>query len=230
MTIKELPISERPYEKAQMYGIESLSNAELLAIIIKTGTKEKTSVELAKEILSMETDNKKDIQFLQDIAIEEFMKIKGIGKVKAIQLKAICELNKRMYRPIAKEKVKIRTPDSVAHILMNEMKYEKREKLKVLVLNIKNILLKIIDVSYGGTNSAIVEPKDILVEPIKMGAPRIILVHNHPSGDPTPSEEDIELTKRIYNAAGMLGIDLLDHIVIGDNEYSSIFSIVRIGV
>lgn len=230
MTIKKLPISERPYEKAQMYGIESLSNAELLAIIIKTGTKEKTSVELAKEILSMETDNKKDIQFLQDIAIEEFMKIKGIGKVKAIQLKAICELNKRMYRPIAKEKVKIRTPDSVAHILMNEMKYEKREKLKVLVLNIKNILLKIIDVSYGGTNSAIVEPKDILVEPIKMGAPRIILVHNHPSGDPTPSEEDIELTKRIYNAAGMLGIDLLDHIVIGDNEYSSIFSIVRIGV
>lgn len=230
MTIKKLPISERPYEKAQMYGIESLSNAELLAIIIKTGTKEKTSVELAKEILSMETDNKKNIQFLQDIAIEEFMKIKGIGKVKAIQLKAICELNKRMYRPIAQEKTKIRTPDSVAHLLMNEMKYEKREKLKVLVLNIKNILLKIIDVSYGGTNSAIVEPKDILLEPIKMGAPRIILVHNHPSGDPTPSEEDIELTKRIYNAAGMLGIDLLDHIVIGDNEYVSIFSIVRIGV
>ncbi len=230
MTIKKLPISERPYEKAQMYGLESLSNSELLAIIIKTGTKEKTSIELAQEILSIETNNKENIQFLQEISIEDFMKIKGIGKVKAIQLKAICELNKRMARPIAQKQVRLRTPDSVAQLLMNEMKYEKREKLKVLVLNVKNILLKIIDVTYGGTNSATVEPKDILAEPIKMGAPRIILAHNHPSGDPTPSKEDFELTKRIYDAANILGIDLLDHIIIGNNKYASIFSMKRIGV
>ncbi len=230
MTIKKLPISERPYEKAQMYGLESLSNSELLAIIIKTGTKEKTSIELAQEILSIETNNKENIQFLQEISIEDFMKIKGIGKVKAIQLKAICELNKRMARPIAQKQVRLRTPDSVAQLLMNEMKYEKREKLKVLVLNVKNILLKIIDVTYGGTNSATVEPKDILAEPIKMGAPRIILAHNHPSGDPTPSKEDFELTKRIYDAANILGIDLLDHIIIGNNKYASIFLMKRIGV
>lgn len=229
MTIKKLPISERPYEKAQMYGIENLSNSELLAIIIKTGTKEKTSVQLAQEILSIDANNKENIQFLQEISIEEFMKIKGIGKVKAIQLKAICELNKRMARPIYKENVKIITPESVAQLLMNEMKYEKREKLKVLVLNVKNILLKIIDVSYGGTNSAIAEPKDILTEPVKMGAPRIILVHNHPSGDPTPSKEDFNLTERIYDAASILGIDLLDHIIIGNNKYASIFSMKRIG-
>lgn len=230
MSIKKLPTSERPYEKAQMYGIENLSNSELLAIIIKTGTKEKTSVELAQEILSIESKNKENIQFLQDISIEEFMNIKGIGRVKAIQIKAICELTKRMSRPIENIETKIRTSDNVAQLLMNEMKYEKREKLKVLVLNTKNVLLKIIDVSYGGTNSATVEPKDVLTEPIKMGAPRIILVHNHPSGDPTPSEEDIELTKRIYKAASILGISLLDHVVIGNNKYASIVSTGRIGV
>lgn len=230
MSIKKLPKSERPYEKAQMYGIENLSNSELLAIIIKTGTKEKTSVELAQEILSIESENKENIQFLQDISIEEFMHIKGIGKVKAIQIKAICELTKRMSRPIENIEIKIRTSDNVAQLLMNEMKYEKREKLKVLVLNTKNVLLKIIDVSYGGTNSATVEPKDVLTEPIKMGAPRIILVHNHPSGEPTPSEEDIELTKRIYKAASILGITLLDHVIIGNNKYVSIFSTGRIGV
>ena len=113
----------------------------------------------------------------------------------------------------------------MANLLMNEMKYEKREKVKVLVLNTKNVLIKIIDVSYGGTNSAIIEPKDILAEPIKMRAPKIILVHNHPSGDPTPSKEDIETTKRLYNAATLLGIELLDHIVIGNERYTSVFSI-----
>lgn len=228
MTIKKLPTFERPYEKAQMYGIESLSNSELLAIIIKTGTKEKTSVELAQEILSIEKGEKENIQFLHDLSIEELTKIKGIGRVKATQIKAICELNRRMLRPIEKTQIKIRTAENVAELLINEMKYEKREKVKILVLNTKNILLKILDVSYGGTNSAIIEPKDILSEPIKMGAPKIILVHNHPSGDPTPSKEDIELTKRIYNAAALLGIELLDHIVIGNQKYISIFSMGRI--
>lgn len=227
MTIKKLPSTERPYEKAQMYGIENLSNSELLAIIIKTGTKEKTSVQLAQEILSIESKNKENIQFLQDISLEELTKIKGIGIVKAIQIKAVCEMAKRISKPLNANKVQIRSSASVANLLMNEMKYEKREKVKVkvLVLNTKNVLIKIIDVSYGGTNSAIIEPKDILAEPTKMGAPKIILVHNHPSGDPTPSKEDIETTKRLYNAATLLGIELLDHIIIGNERYTSVFSI-----
>ena len=225
MTIKKLPSTERPYEKAQMYGIENLSNSELLAIIIKTGTKEKTSVQLAQEILSIESKNKENIQFLQDISLEELTKIKGIGIVKAIQIKAVCEMAKRISKPLNANKMQIRSSASVANLLMNEMKYEKREKVKVLVLNTKNVLIKIIDVSYGGTNSAIIEPKDILAEPIKMGAPKIILVHNHPSGDPTPSKEDIETTKRLYNAATLLGIELLDHIIIGNERYTSVFSI-----
>ena len=223
MTIKKLPISERPYEKMQMYGSENLSNSELLAIIIKTGTNEKTSVELAQEILKLGSQDRNDLHFLQDLSIEEFMQIKGIGKVKAIQLKAVCELTKRMSRPIQNMNIKIRIPLDVAKLLMNELKFEKREKVKVLMLNRRNILLKIIDVSYGGTNSAIIEPKDILAEPIKMGAPKIILVHNHPSGDPRPSNQDINLTKTVYKAGEMLGIQLLDHIVIGNEQYESIF-------
>lgn len=132
-----------------------------------------------------------------------------------------------MSRPIDGEQIKIKTAENVATLLMNEMKYEKREIVKILVLNTKNILLRILNVSYGGTNSAVIEPKDVLTEPIKMGAPKIILVHNHPSGDPTPSKEDIEFTKRIYNASALLGIELLDHIVIGNQKYISIFSIER---
>lgn len=223
MTIKKLPISERPYEKMQMYGSENLSNSELLAIIIKTGTNEKTSVELAQEILKLGSQDRNDLHFLQDLSIEEFMQIKGIGKVKAIQLKAVCELTKRMSRPIQNMNIKIRIPLDVAKLLMNELKFEKREKVKVLMLNRRNILLKIIDVSYGGTNSAIIEPKDILAEPIKMGAPKIILVHNHPSGDPKPSVQDLNLTKTVYKAGKMLGIQLIDHIVIGNEQYESIF-------
>ena len=184
-----------------MYGIENLSNAELLAIIIKTGTKEKTSIELAQEILSIETNGKENIQFLQDVTIQDLTKIKGVGTVKAIQIKAVCELNKRMARPINKEIIKIGRPYDVYQLLTNEMRYEKREKLKVLALNTRNILLKIIDVSQGGTSSIAIDLKDILSEPIKIGAAKIILVHNHPAGSTIPSQPDIQLTQKLYNVA-----------------------------
>ena len=149
MRMKELPISERPYEKLQTYGAEKLSNAELLAIILKTGTKEKTSVMLAQEILKLKFDKSQDnLRFLQDLSIEDFVKIKGIGRVKAIQLKAICELTKRISKPI-NNKVKIKNSKDVANLLMPEMRYEKREIAKVLLLNSKNIVLKVVDISLG---------------------------------------------------------------------------------
>lgn len=225
MRIKELPSSERPYEKLEMYGEKYLSNAELLAIIIKSGTKENTSVEIAQKILSLEKNNKTGtLGFLHELSIEELTKIKGIGKVKAIQIKAICEIAKRMNRPIEKINVKIKTSEDAAKLLMGEMKYEKREIAKILILNNKNEILKIKDVSFGGSNYAILEPKEVLVDAIKMGAPKIILAHNHPSGDSTPSKMDYETTTQIYDSAEMLGIQLLDHIVIGDGSYTSIFS------
>ena len=224
MKIKSLPLSERPYEKLEMYGADKLSNSELLAIILKSGTREKTSVQLAQQILSMKSNilENNNMRFMQDISIEQFMKIKGIGKVKAIQLKAMCELTKRMSMPIKQERIIIKSTSDVTNLFMDELKFDKREKVKELILNTKNVLLKIVDLSYGGTDSAILEPKDVLSEPIKMGAPKIILVHNHPSGDPTPSIQDIEITKRIMDACKIVGIEILDHIVLGDGKYESI--------
>ena len=224
MKIKELPQSERPYEKLELYGEKMLSDAELLAIIIKTGTKEETSVQLAQKILSLNNSKIEDLGFLQDVSIEELMQIKGIGKVKAIQLKAICELVVRMTRPSNYKKIQINKPYDLAKILMNELRYEKREIAKIVVLNNKNEILKIENVAMGGSNFANVTIKDILTEPIKMKAPKIMLVHNHPSGDSAPSRADINFTQELYNICEMMGIQLLDHLVIGNLNYTSIFS------
>ena len=227
--IKHLPECERPYEKMELYGEKMLSNAELLAIIRKSGTKENTSVELANKVLSMVNNQENNLlQSLQGVSIEEFQKIKGIGKVKAIQLKAVCELARRMAQPINKRAVKVKSSADVADLLMEELRFEKVEYVKLLLLNAKNMVTRILDVSKGGMNSAVVEPKEILQEAIKAGIPKIILVHNHPSGDSTPSQADIEMTKRLYMAANIVGIQLLDHIVIGNGCYTSIFSAERI--
>lgn len=230
MKLKELPNSERPYEKMQMYGAKFLSNSELLAIIIKTGTQEETAVELAQKVLTMQnTKEEENLRFLQEISIEEFMQIKGIGKVKAIQLKAMCELAKRMARPIHDLNCTITFPEDIAKLMMEELRYEKREVVKVILLNTKNIVQKIIEVGVGSTSLAVIEPKDVLVDAVKMGIPKIILVHNHPSGDPTPSKADMELTQKMEKASQLLGIQLLDHVVIGDGKFTSIFLIRRIG-
>jgi UPF0758 protein clos_1766 len=221
LKIKDLPATERPYEKLELYGEKMLSNSELLAIIIKNGTKDFTAIDISNAILKKVNNNLRD---LQDIPLHEFKEIQGIGKVKAIQLKAICELTKRISRPINDAKIQIKNTDDIAKILIEELKYEKREIVKLVLLNTKNIILKIMDISFGGTSSAFVEPKDILLEAIKVGAPKIIIAHNHPSGDPTPSFADFEITNRIEKAGQIMGIELLDHIVIGDCNYISIFS------
>ena len=223
MNVKELPMSERPYEKLEMYGEKALSNAELIAIIIKTGTKDESSVSLAQRILSLDKDNQNNLKFLQNVSIKEFMSIKGVGRVKAIQLKALCELTKRMSKAFDASQIQITSPKDVAKILTNEMRFEKREIVKAIILNSKNIIIKIVDICYGGTNSAMLSPKDVLHEAIKIEAPKIILVHNHPSGDPMPSKKDLEFTERLIQASKILGIQLLDHIVIGEFGYSSIF-------
>ena len=223
LKMKELPISERPYEKLELYGSEMLSNAELLAIIIKSGTKEENSVTVAQRVLGLNNSkNEENLKFLCSTSIEEFMKIKGIGKVKALQLKAIGELTKRISKPIDKDKIKIKNTKDVADLLMPELRYEKREIVKLIILNHKNIVLRIMNISHGGTNFASISPKEVLSEAVKIGAPKIILVHNHPSGDPKPSKDDFRITDRIYECADIMGIELLDHVVIGDGTYESI--------
>ena len=223
MKVKELPMSERPYEKLEMYGEHTLSNAELIAIIIKSGTKDESSVSIAQKILTLEKNGENNLRFLQNISIEEFMSIKGIGKVKAIQLKALGELAKRISRPINTSQIQINSPEDIANLLIDELKFEKREIVKAIILNSKNVIIKIVDICFGGTNSAILKPRDVLQDAIKLGAPKIILVHNHPSGDPTPSKSDFDFTERMVQASDIMGIELLDHIVIGDCDYCSIF-------
>ena len=182
LKMKELPISERPYEKLELYGPEMLSNSELLAIIIKTGTKDENSVTIAQRVLNLkDVSNKQSLRALCDISIEEFMKIKGIGKVKALQLKAIAELAKRMSVPINEKKIKIKSTQDVANLMMPELRYEKREIVKAIILSSKNIVMRIINISYGGANFACIEPKEVLAEAVRVQAPKIILVHNHPS-------------------------------------------------
>ena len=227
MIIKNLPESERPYEKAQMYGIESLSNAELLAIIIKTGTKEKTSVQLAQELLAINTENKENIQFLNDLTISELTQIKGIGTIKAIQIQALCEINKRMSKPIDKLNISVRSSKDLANLFMQELSNCKGEKVKVIMLNTKCILLRVMEVATGGTNNVSVAPKDILAEAIKIGAPKIAVVHNHPSGNPEPSTEDIEFTETLDKASKILGIELLDHVVVAGYKFFSVMTLIR---
>jgi len=222
--MKELPETERPYEKLEQYGEETLTNAELLAIIIKTGTKDETAIGLAQQILKLNSGEEDNLNFLRDITVEEFIKIKGIGKVKAIQLKAVCELAVRMSAVTNYKDIKIMQPRDIAKILIEKMRFEKQEILKVALLNNKNKLIKIKDIAKGGGNFVSATIKSVLNEAVKIEAAKIILIHNHPSGDPTPSEEDVEFTDKVKQASKILGIQLLDHIVIGNSKYVSIFS------
>lgn len=224
ITIKQLPELERPYEKLELHGEQTLSNAELLAIIIKTGTKEETSVQLAQKILNLNDTRTDDLSFLQDLTIEELKQIKGIGKIKAIQIKAICELAKRMSVPANYQKVIIQRPEDIAKLMIENLRYEKREIVKIVILSSRNEILKIKDIAIGGANFANLPMKEVLAEAIKMKAPKIILVHNHPSGNTTPSKQDIDYTNQLYDVSYFLGIELIDHLVIGNGTYVSIFS------
>ena len=221
LTIKELPTSERPYEKLEMYGEKTLSNAELIAIILKTGTKDQTAIAIAQNILTM--CQGQDLRYLQQIPLSELKRIKGIGRVKAIQIKAICEIAKRMSRPINLH-TKIREPKDIANLLMEELRYEKKEYVKLVILNTKNIVQKIVDIAVGNISTSKIEIRQIFEETIKIGMNKFILVHNHPSGDTTPSLKDIELTQKILEASNIMNVQFLDHIIIGDGTYESIFS------
>ncbi len=220
--MKDLPLSERPYEKLEKLGPEMLSNSELIAIIIKTGCKYETSVQLAQRILTQ--DKREDgLSFLYNTSLEELRKIKGIGKVKAIQIKAVMELSKRIATTFSiTNRIIIKSPEDVCAIVMEEMRHLNKEIFKVILLNTKNHVLKTIDVSVGSLTSSIVHPREVFSEPIKTGCYGVIFVHNHPSGDPEPSRDDIATTKRLVEAGEILGIKVLDHLIIGDGKYISL--------
>ena len=221
MKLKDLPITEKPYEKIENYGAKFLSNAELLAVIIKTGTKDKTAVEIAQELLLLDYQNQ-GLSFLKDISFEDLANIKGLGRVKSIQIKALVEFAIRFSKPSSIKKNLITSPEVVASILMNDLKDETQEVIKTLILNTQNELMRIVTITKGSSNSSYVEIKDIFKDAIKSNASKIILVHNHPSGQVEPSEADVALTERVKVAGELLSIELVDHIIIGNGVFTSL--------
>lgn len=221
MKIKDLPEMEKPYEKLENYGASKLSDAELLAVVLKSGTKNKTSVELAQEILLLDSEEK-GLNFLKDIPTDELQKIKGLGRVKAIQLKALVELATRISTPRKIIKRIITSPEEVANILMADMKDETQEIMKVLVLNTKNEIIRIATVGIGTANVNLIEVRDVFKEPIRSNATKIILAHNHPSGDPSPSNSDITFSVKMREFGAVMGIEVLDHVIIGNGKFSSL--------
>ncbi len=219
LTVKELPISERPYEKLEKFGPTVLSDAELLAIIIKSGTKRERSIDLAHKVLML---NKRGIAGIHQASLKELETISGIGRVKAIQIKALAELSTRIAKTNALQKLQISSPSSVADIYMEEMRHLQQEHLKIVLLDTKNNIINDHTVSVGTVNASLINPREVFIHALKNGAVHMIILHNHPSGDPTPSREDISITKRIVEASDIIGIKLLDHIIIGDGNYISL--------
>lgn len=220
--IKKIPKMERPYEKMLMYGEKFLTDSELLSIIIKTGTKEKSSLEIAQDIINQNIDKTNSLRFLQTVSIQELIENRGIGKVKAIELKAVGEIAKRIAKPLNTCKLKINCREDIVKIVMEELQNEKNEILKLVMLDNKNMIKKITSIAVGSEKNIIINIKSILSEPVKMQIPKIIVIHNHPSGNPIPSNDDIEFTNKLIKATSILDIILLDHIIIGDGIYTSI--------
>lgn len=221
LTIKDLPEGERPRERLLKYGAENLTDAELLAIIIRTGSRSETAVNLSQRLLLGEK-GVNGLRFLVEASIEELGKIKGIGMAKAAQIKAAIEIGKRLASLSQSERPVIKCPGDVRNLLMEEMRYLDKEYFKIILLNIKNQVIHVEDVSVGSLNSSIVHPREIFKIAIRRSSAALILVHNHPSGDPTPSGEDVEITRRLVESGKLLGIDVLDHVIIGDGRYTSL--------
>lgn len=220
MTTKELPLSEQPYEKCERLGAEALSDAELLAIIIKTGTRQECSIEVAQRLLSMD-EAKPGLLFLHYATMQELMEISGIGRIKAIQLLAVAELGRRL-SVAAMDKTSFRSPKELAERYMSSMRHLLQEKVILIMMDSKCHILKEALVFKGTVNSSPLEAREIFLLALKHRAVFIILIHNHPSGDPNPSRADLSTTRRIKEAGDLLGIKLMDHIIIGDNEYISL--------
>jgi DNA repair protein RadC len=219
LTIKSMPENERPREKLIRYGVHTLSNSELLAILIRIGYKERSALELANVLLSHDDSG---IRFLVNCTVQELSKIKGIGKTKACQIIAAVELGNRLSRSLLEMKKTIKSPRDVTDMVINDMRFLEKEHFKVMFLNTKNEIIAYETISIGSLNASIVHPREVFNRAIKKSSASIILLHNHPSGNPEPSKEDINITKRLIKAGEIIGIEVLDHIIIGDGNYFSL--------
>lgn len=216
--LMDLPKNERPREKMLRYGADSLSNGELLAIILRTGSKSENILNLSNRILSQCGG----INGLLSSNIQDLQDLKGIGEAKATQLIALSELSRRFKSFKSGEDIKIKQPKDIVDYVMEDLRYLKKEYLKLIMLNTKNVIIKSVDISVGSLNSSIVHPREVFIEAIKCSSASIIVCHNHPSGDPTPSKEDIGITSRLKECGKLIGIEVLDHIIIGNGIYVSL--------
>jgi DNA repair protein RadC len=216
--LRDVPHEERPRERMQQFGAQALSNAELLAILLRTGTYAESAVRLAQKVL-IEAGS---LRNLVDMSTDQLMTIKGIGSAKALQIQASIELGRRLARTSMSDTITIRSPQDVSTYLMEDLRYLQKEHFVCLFLNTKNHVIGQETLSMGSLNASIVHPREVFRAAIKRSSASIICVHNHPSGDPTPSPEDIQMTARLVEAGQIIGIEVLDHIILGDQNFVSL--------
>ncbi|NHM30473.1 RadC family protein [Neobacillus terrae] len=218
LMIRDFPQDERPRERFIQHGPSSLSNNELIALLLRTGTKEESVLQLSNRLLTQF----EGLRLLKSATLEEITEIKGIGMAKAIQLLAAVELGRRVANLSYNDRFVIRSPEDGAKYVMNDMRFLSQEHFVCLYLNTKNQVIHKQTIFIGSLNASIVHPREVYKEAIRRSAASIICIHNHPSGDPAPSREDIEVTKRLSESGKIIGIDLLDHLIIGENKFVSL--------
>ncbi len=218
MQIKKIPKEERPIEKVLNQGVEVLSNSELITLILHSGTKSKSAMSLAEEVLTRDDDG---IRFLSHCEIEELLSINGLGPVKATRLLAAVELGKRIAKANSTKDNYVENSQDVADLFMEDLRYKSKEYFKTLLLNTKGKVIYIDTVSIGNLTQTTVHPREVFRKAIQKGAASMIIIHNHPSGDPAPSKEDIRTTRRLVDVGELLGIPVLDHVIIGDGSFES---------
>lgn len=217
---KLLPVEERPYEKAEKYGVGVLSDAELLAIVLRCGTPQLNSIGLASMILEGK-GSRGGLTSLMNYSLRELKAFPGVGRVKALELQCVGELSKRIAKQAAKSHLNFDSPRSIAEYYMEQLRHCEQEQVIVVMLNNQMGLIQEVLLSVGTVNASLVSTREIFVQACRLGAVYIVLVHNHPSGDSTPSRHDINITRKVQEAGELLDIQLLDHIIIGDKTYTS---------
>jgi len=220
ISIKEIPKEERPYEKLLKLGVENVSNAELLSILLRNGTNKNSVLDISRNLLAHPLV-KWNLENLHKLRYKDLLKLDGLGKVKAIQILAIVELSKRISRSIAEKVVSFTNPVSIANYYMEDLRHLSYEKVIVVFLNARGDLIGDAELSKGTATASLASPREVFIEALKNEAVNVVFIHNHPSGDPTPSKDDILLTEGLIKAGKLIQIFLIDHIIIGNKKYYS---------